>query len=358
MNQFRPIQHGSTDQSVIIRILDSTDGTPVEDAEHNSSGIALWYRRDGATKTTITPAALAALDSAHSDGGIEHIDDGYYRLDVADAAFASGVSGVMIGGTITDCVIVGVYVPLTPFNPYAAQVDANVTQISGDSTAADTLELFAEILDQSTGQLDSGSLAAGTITAASIAGDAITAAKVASDVTTEIQSGLATAAELAKVPKSDGTSSWNATALAAINAQVDTALTDIHLDHLLAATYDPASKPGAADALLNELVENDGGVARFTANALEEAPAAEGGLTASEIADAVWDEALSGHTDAGSAAKALADIETDATAILADTDALTPFDPATDVVQANIVEINSVEIDGAGTEGDEWGPAS
>jgi len=31
-------------------------------------------------------------------------------------------------------------------------------------------------------------------------------------------------AELAKVPKSDGTSSWNSTALAAINAEVDTAL--------------------------------------------------------------------------------------------------------------------------------------
>lgn len=35
---------------------------------------------------------------------------------------------------------------------------------------------------------------------------------------------LATAAELAKVPKSDSNVSWNATALAAINAEVDTAL--------------------------------------------------------------------------------------------------------------------------------------
>jgi hypothetical protein len=35
---------------------------------------------------------------------------------------------------------------------------------------------------------------------------------------------LATAAELAKVPKSDGTATWNATALASINAEVDTAL--------------------------------------------------------------------------------------------------------------------------------------
>jgi hypothetical protein len=65
-----------------------------------------------------------------------------------------------------------------------------------------------------------------------------------------------------------------------VNAEVDAALADIHLDHLLATTYDPASKPGAADALLNELVESDGGVARFTQNALEQAPGGAGGGSA------------------------------------------------------------------------------
>lgn len=65
------------------------------------------------------------------------------------------------------------------------------------------------------------------------------------------------------------------------NAEVDTALQDIHLDHLLAADYDPSSKPGTATALLNELVENDGGVSRFTANALEQGPG--GGGTASVL---------------------------------------------------------------------------
>jgi hypothetical protein len=63
---------------------------------------------------------------------------------------------------------------------------------------------------------------------------------------------------------------------AEVNAEVDTALTDIHLDHLLAADYDPASKPGTATALLNELVESDSGVSRFTENALEQAPGGVG----------------------------------------------------------------------------------
>ena len=68
-----------------------------------------------------------------------------------------------------------------------------------------------------------------------------------------------------------------------VNAQVDTALSDIHLDHLLAADNNPASKPGTSTALLNELIENDSGVSRFTVNALEQAPSGGGGGGATNI---------------------------------------------------------------------------
>lgn len=97
--------------------------------------------------------------------------------------------------------------------------DVNIASISGSSTAADVLELFALALNQGTGQLDSGSFTADSITssviqdgaftagkfassfltATKIATDAFTAAKFAADVTTELQSGLATAAALATV---------------------------------------------------------------------------------------------------------------------------------------------------------------
>ena len=100
-------------------------------------------------------------------------------------------------------------------------------------------------------------------------------------------------------------SGLNNLSAAQVNAEVDTALADIHLDHLLAATYDPASKPGAADALLNELVESDSGVARFTTNALEQGPSGSG-PSAADIADAVWDEAIAGHNGSGSTGEALA----------------------------------------------------
>lgn len=59
-------------------------------------------------------------------------------------------------------------------------------------------------------------------------------------------------------------------------AVADTALTDIHLDRFFFTDYDPGSKPGVATAWANELVENDGGVSRFTANALEQAPSSTG----------------------------------------------------------------------------------
>lgn len=70
---------------------------------------------------------------------------------------------------------------------------------------------------------------------------------------------------------------------AEVNAQVDAAIETYHLDHLFAVDYDPASKPGVATALLNELVESDAGVSRFTANTLEEAPTDGSAPTVEEI---------------------------------------------------------------------------
>ena len=110
----------------------------------------------------------------------------------------------------------------------------------------------------------------------------------------EIQAGLATAAALAVVDANVdnividtteiGTAGagltaipWNASWDAEVQSEVNDALIALHLDHLLAADYDPASKPGVSTALFNELIENDGGLSRFTANALEQAPTGGGG---------------------------------------------------------------------------------
>ena len=176
-----------------------------------------------------------------------------------------------------------------------------------------------------------GSVATGGITAASIATGAIDADALAADAVAEIADGvwdeatsghttagsfgkatsdiLVDTAEIgaagAGLTEAGGTGDhltavpWNAGWDAEVQSEVQDAIEANHLDHLLAVTYDPASKPGAADALLNEVIENDGGVARFTANALEQAPSGTG-ASASAIADAVWDEVLADHLTAGS----------------------------------------------------------
>jgi len=156
------VTKGSTDRSVTLRCIDATTGAPKTDVVFNSSGIALWYRREGAALTSITEATLAALTTAHSDGGFLHIADGDYRLDLPDAAFATGVNHVDFGGTVTGGVFIGGRVRLVDSNLETANMPANVVQISGDSTAADNLENafddtagpvpWAGIVDQGTAQ--------------------------------------------------------------------------------------------------------------------------------------------------------------------------------------------------------------
>lgn len=104
---------GSTDYSVEITIIDSGNGTRETGVQHDSAGIDLWYRREGAALSAITEAALAALTTAHTDGGIEHISDGVYRLDLPDAAVASGADFVSVGGEVTGMIVIGGRVKLT-----------------------------------------------------------------------------------------------------------------------------------------------------------------------------------------------------------------------------------------------------
>lgn len=147
-----------------------------------------------------------------------------------------------------------------------------------------------------------------------------TAAAIADAVLDEALSGHATAGTLGKAVtdieadtselQSDDVptliSNLENISAAQVNAEVDTALADIHLDHLLAVDYDPASKPGVATALFNELIESDAGVSRYTVNALENGPSGSGASAAS-IADAVWEEAIADHSGTtGSTAEQLA----------------------------------------------------
>lgn len=182
----------------------------------------------------------------------------------------------------------------------AAVTAANLTQVNGAAQTAtlDTIKAETVLIVADTGELQTNQ------------GNWLTA------------TGFGTSAELAKVPKSDSNVTWNATALASINAEVDTALN----------TAIPGSP--VADSINERIVAID------TAGTPP---------TASAIADAVWDEVVTtgAHDTATFAGKQLLTIKTQ-------TDKLA-FTVA-NKVDANIKSVNDVTVDGAGTTGDPWGP--
>ena len=103
---------GSTDVSVDIRAMTSA-GVALDGKQ--AADFTLWYRRDGA-KVAISLSDLSELTDAHSDGGLLFVDDGWYRLDVPDAAFAAGALRVAIGGSVDGGVVLSAPISLDAGN--------------------------------------------------------------------------------------------------------------------------------------------------------------------------------------------------------------------------------------------------
>lgn len=265
--------------------------------------------------------------------------------------------------------------------------NVNVTQISGDSTAADNCELMfdgtgyaggttqlnvntrliangaitaAAIADNAitaakiaTGAITNAKFAAGAIDAAAIAADAIGASELAAGAVTEIVTGVwnaatssyggagtygqavedaladtnelqtdlvnggrldllidAIKAKTDNLPTDPADQSAVEAAITAAhsttNGKIDAVddYVDTEVAAILAAVDTEVAAVKAVTDKLDTAMELDGAVYRYTTNALEQAP---GGTppSAASIADAVWDEALSGHADAGSAGASL-----------------------------------------------------
>lgn len=368
------IKAGTTDVSVVIRIIDSTDGTPETGVVYNTSGIDLEYRRELAASTDITEATLAALTTAHADGGFLHIGNGYYRLDLPDAAVAAGATGVLVHGTVTGMVVIGCYIQLVAYDPFDTvrlgltalpnaaaeasgglytrgtgagqinqanngQIDANAARTGGTTNTG--RDIGASVLLSSgtgTGQL---SLSSGLVTLAGVThtgaviptvttltghtaqtGDAYArlgapaGASVSADVaavkadtaatlvdTAEIGAAgagltvLATAANLATV------AGYLDTEIAAILADTNELQTDWanggRLDLILDARASQTSVddlPTNAELATSQAAADDATLAAIAALTIP---------SAATIADAVWDETLSGHVGSGSTGEAL-----------------------------------------------------
>ena len=250
---------GSTSRGVLLRIIDSTDGTPETAVVFNTAGIDLWYRREGAAVVAIVEVTLAALTTAWASGGFLAMSHGYYRLDAPDAAFATGANFVDFGGTVTGMVVIGGRVRLTDFNLETA----TVTLASATHTGA--------VIPTVTTLTNLPAITANWLTAAGIAADAITDAKVAADVTIASVSG-AVGSVTGAVGSVTGAVGSVTGAVGSVTGNVGGSVASVAAAGLTAASF-------AADAITAAKVAADVGV---------------------EIATAVWAELAASHVVSGS----------------------------------------------------------
>jgi hypothetical protein len=183
-----------------------------------------------------------------------------------------------------------------------------------------TANFSADVKTISTACITNASFASSAIDSTKIASSAIDSTKIAAGAITVTQAPNLDATISSRASASLWTSAiagnidatissrasatvWTSTLAGRIDANVSSAvsaaslaLVAIDLDHLLHTLYDPASVPGSPSGLLNVLVENNGGVPRWTAASLVNAPTGGSAPTALSIASAVWDKTLASHT--------------------------------------------------------------
>lgn len=187
----------------------------------------------GSVTVSVTGDAGTQATGSVGSGACTHEGNGYHTYAPAQAETNYDLVAFTFTGTGAIPATVQV------FTSFPQTVD-NATNIADIQT-----RLPAALVS---GRMDSsvGAMAANVLTATAINADAITAAKLAADVTTELQSGLATAANLATVAgyldteiaailEDTGTtipaqiSALNNLSAAQVNAEVDTAISDAAL---------------------------------------------------------------------------------------------------------------------------------
>lgn len=143
----KTVQAGATDQSVTLKIIDLADGSPETGVAFNTSGIDLKYWRHGANSVTSITEATQTVSGAHSDGGFVHLGDGLYRLDLPDAAVASGATAVEVFGTVTGMIVIGGTVQLSTDTPQTGDSFARLGAPAGASVSADLAAVEAQTDD-------------------------------------------------------------------------------------------------------------------------------------------------------------------------------------------------------------------
>lgn len=151
----REIKKGATGQSIYFDILDSTSTTGARKTglAYDTSGLKATYVRGGDVATAITLATLAAANSVWSSGGFKEVDStnapGIYRLDMPNAAFATGAESVVVVLTgasgmvaVSETVQLVDNTVLDAYNrlgaPAGASISADIAAVKTDAAAVKT----------------------------------------------------------------------------------------------------------------------------------------------------------------------------------------------------------------------------
>lgn len=168
----------------------------------------------GSVTVSVTGDAGTQATGSVGSGACTHEGNGYHTYAPAQAETNYGLVAFTFTGTGAVPVTVQIY---TSF-PQTGDNYARLGAPAGASVSADVAAVKA-VLPAAlvSGRIDAavGAMAANVLTATAINADAFTAEKFAADVTTELQSGLATAAALSTV------AGYIDTEVAAIKAKTD-----------------------------------------------------------------------------------------------------------------------------------------
>lgn len=105
------IAKGSTDVSLAVRLYDATNGSPKTGLTIANLQIR-YIRVENDNDVTISDwtslTALANLEATHTDNHGYEIGEGYYRIDVPDAAFAMGADflNVLVQDNVDNSILV------------------------------------------------------------------------------------------------------------------------------------------------------------------------------------------------------------------------------------------------------------
>lgn len=138
---------GTTSKIIEVMVRDSTTGQGKTGLAHTD--VTASYVREGGTRTAISLGSGTAGDS-YSSGKWCEVDStnqkGLYQMHLPDAAIASGVAAVTVSLQATGMIDKAIRIKL--------QAPVNAVQISGDSVAADNLELAYDGTGYDVGGID------------------------------------------------------------------------------------------------------------------------------------------------------------------------------------------------------------